>query len=61
MEVELPAEGDNSAETIKLWSRRVWTLELSLVRAPLSIQLVSSLLSTTLHPRSKVSVDHGRN
>ncbi|PFH46395.1 hypothetical protein AMATHDRAFT_69968 [Amanita thiersii Skay4041] len=30
-EVELPAAEDQPAVTIKLWARRVWTLELSLV------------------------------
>ncbi|EAU92410.1 phosphatase activator [Coprinopsis cinerea okayama7 len=31
MDVELPAAGDKPAITAKLWARRVWTLELSLV------------------------------
>lgn len=29
--MELPATGDEPAKTVKLWARRVWTLELSLV------------------------------
>lgn len=31
IEVELPVAGDEPAQTVKLWARRVWTLELSLV------------------------------
>lgn len=31
LDVELPAVGEEPALTIKLWARRVWTLELSLV------------------------------
>lgn len=31
IDVELPATGDHPAKTVKLWARRVWTLELSLV------------------------------
>jgi len=31
MDVELPASGTQPAKTVKLWARRVWTLELSLV------------------------------
>lgn len=31
MDVELPATETESAVTVKLWARRVWTLELSLV------------------------------
>jgi len=31
LDVELPAAGDKPAMTVKLWARRVWTLELSLV------------------------------
>lgn len=31
IDVELPATGDEPAKTVKLWARRVWTLELSLV------------------------------
>ncbi|KAG5642554.1 hypothetical protein DXG03_002567 [Asterophora parasitica] len=32
IDVELPASADAPAKTVKLWARRVWTLELSLVR-----------------------------
>ena len=32
IEIELPASGDQPAKKVKLWARRVWTLELSLVR-----------------------------
>jgi len=31
LDVELPASGEKAAMSIKLWARRVWTLELSLV------------------------------
>lgn len=33
LDVELPVVGDQPALTVKLWARRVWTLELSLVSA----------------------------
>jgi hypothetical protein len=32
LEVELPPTEDQPSKTVKLWARRVWTLELSLVR-----------------------------
>ncbi|KAH9486474.1 WHI2-like protein P4H10.16c [Psilocybe cubensis] len=31
LDIELPAVGDQPSLTVKLWARRVWTLELSLV------------------------------
>jgi len=31
LDIDLPAVGDKEAQTVKLWARRVWTLELSLV------------------------------
>ena len=34
IEVELKRPGEDFPRTIKLWARRVWTLELSLVRTP---------------------------
>ncbi|KIY50449.1 hypothetical protein FISHEDRAFT_38925 [Fistulina hepatica ATCC 64428] len=40
VEVELPASGEFPARKVKLWARRVWTLELSLVSA---VRLPSSL------------------
>jgi hypothetical protein len=33
MDVELPATENEKAATVKLWARRVWTLELSLVNS----------------------------
>lgn len=42
-DVELPADNENDEKrTIKLWARRVWTLELSLVR--LSFLLICILI-----------------
>lgn len=37
LDVELPAVGDQPALTAKLWARRVWTLELSLVSTARSL------------------------
>jgi hypothetical protein len=34
IEVELKQPGEDTPRNIKLWARRVWTLELSLVRSP---------------------------
>jgi len=31
LDIELPPDGEDEGRTIKLWSRRVWTLELSLI------------------------------
>lgn len=31
LDIEIPEAGDKQAITVKLWARRVWTLELSLV------------------------------
>jgi hypothetical protein len=38
MDVDLPATDSAPAATIKLWARRVWTLELSLVGVTLQFQ-----------------------
>lgn len=36
IEIELKQVGENTPRNIKLWARRVWTLELSLVRMTLA-------------------------
>lgn len=36
IEVELKQAGEDTPRSIKLWARRVWTLELSLVRSFIS-------------------------
>ncbi|KAF9486435.1 phosphatase activator [Pholiota conissans] len=39
LDVELPPTADKKALTVKLWARRVWTLELSLVSANIHVLL----------------------
>jgi len=39
IEIELKQAGENAPRNIKLWARRVWTLELSLVRTTFSFWL----------------------
>jgi hypothetical protein len=41
IEIELKEAGGNAPRNIKLWARRVWTLELSLVRT--TVLLLASL------------------
>ena len=46
MDVDLPATEKESAVTVKLWARRVWTLELSL----------ASLIAVELHIASHLTI-----
>jgi len=43
IEVELKQAGENAPRNIKLWARRVWTLELSLVRTTFSFFVLARL------------------